>query len=279
MSKTKGEQRASDIERLIGWTVVSIIVFSGAAFLLLINTEVNADCNPAEPLALGQRFMEAVRCMTPNELGDMLAGLFAPLAFLGLILSVLYQRRDLIVQREVMEAQVAEAARTAGYIEQQAAAVAADRVRADVRDIQDEMRLTATAWLNVKNLDISDDLVRTFADPKDCTSRVFYKLMINAFRSGRAQKIVAERDQSSRERLLFVMLGSTSFLRAIFDRLKDADEVNRGLFSFAMLSDCIQDIDQLIEEYGVSGPDAAAGPDEAPVPRPVAADTGDDPNP
>ena len=147
MGETNSYRRTRDIERLIGWMIVAIIVFSGAAFLLLINTEVNADCSPQEPLALGQRFMEAVRCMTPNELGDTLAGLFAPLAFVGLIISVLYQRRDLALQREemaltreemerardVMNKQRDEAEASANALQAQAQAMAAqnEKMQAD----------------------------------------------------------------------------------------------------------------------------------------------------
>ncbi len=39
-------------------------------------------------------------CLAPNEVGDLLAGLFAPLAFLGLFWAVLIQSRELKAQRE-----------------------------------------------------------------------------------------------------------------------------------------------------------------------------------
>jgi hypothetical protein len=66
-------------------------------------------------------------CLKLNEFGDFLAGTFAPLAFLGLVITVLIQARELREQRkelahsiEVAEAQKEEMAEQADFLGKQA---------------------------------------------------------------------------------------------------------------------------------------------------------------
>lgn len=67
-----------------------------------------------------------ITCLEANQIGDFLAGAFAPLAFLWLIAAVLLQRDELAAQREelrqsreVAEQQVEEARRNVAFVAQQ----------------------------------------------------------------------------------------------------------------------------------------------------------------
>lgn len=137
--------------RALWWGAGIYLVFS---LFLLAGTMLRSCAIEAASTAPWDRLIRAMACMSPNEVGDMLAGLFAPLAFIGLVISIAYQRRDLAIQREEMvltreemaeqrkemrasakalRAQAEEARRTAEFMGKQAAIAQAqiDKVQAD----------------------------------------------------------------------------------------------------------------------------------------------------
>ena len=61
-------------------------------------------------------------CRSPNEIGDFLAGGFAPLAFFWLVAAVLIQSKELKAQQEVLEATRKELVATREVANQQAKA-------------------------------------------------------------------------------------------------------------------------------------------------------------
>ncbi len=103
-----------------GATVVSV-VWIGACLWLF--TTAKSSCAAEGIEHLSQR----ISCLAPNELGDFLAGAFAPLAFLWLFVAVLLQRDELAAQRqelrdnrEVSKQQADEARKSANYLHEQA---------------------------------------------------------------------------------------------------------------------------------------------------------------
>lgn len=96
----------------------------------------------------GRDFLAVLRCLEPNQLGDMLAGVFAPLAFMGVLISIVYQRRDLAMQRDEMEltrremeastaalnAQAEEAKRTAEFMRVQTVGIETERQHAELNN-------------------------------------------------------------------------------------------------------------------------------------------------
>lgn len=93
-------------------------IFLTAGFVLtafLFLTDINS-CPPSKYSS----------CLTPSELGDLSAGIFAPLAFIWLVIAVLMQSKELAMQRveltgmrSAMQAQAEQAGKNAEFIEQQ----------------------------------------------------------------------------------------------------------------------------------------------------------------
>lgn len=99
------------------YLIVAAVMFWNASTCTSVNVDQSA----------WARLWAGLTCMTANEMGDMLAGMFAPLAFLGLIIAILLQGQDLELQRadqaltrQVMEAQAKEAAASAVALSAQA---------------------------------------------------------------------------------------------------------------------------------------------------------------
>jgi hypothetical protein len=102
-------------------SLITALTVSSAAWLgaaLWIGWSAHAR-SPAECSVLDGTFA----CLTANELGDFLAGVFAPLAFFWLAAAVYIQREELratkdelVITRNVMTAQVDEAKKQAGFI-------------------------------------------------------------------------------------------------------------------------------------------------------------------
>lgn len=97
-------------------SLVSLVWVVGAIWLLIQTSP-----------CLGEQFTEKfLSCRTPNELGDFLAGVFAPLAFLWLAGAVVIQSHELSAQRSeleltrrIQEAQFNEMKAQAKYIGEQ----------------------------------------------------------------------------------------------------------------------------------------------------------------
>lgn len=91
------------------------------------------ECGAADGRLLSRIWHEQLSCLSANEIGDFLAGTFAPLAFLGLAAALFIQSKELSAQREELEAgrkaaqeqaeaareQAAEARRSGDYFKQQ----------------------------------------------------------------------------------------------------------------------------------------------------------------
>ena len=90
---------------------LSIVYFGVLIFLL---TRISA-CPPAynatdfEITLAPDWFYQKLHCRSFNELGDFLAGAFAPVAFLWLVAAVFIQSRELAAQRQELEFTRAEA--------------------------------------------------------------------------------------------------------------------------------------------------------------------------
>ncbi|MEM7300913.1 MAG: hypothetical protein AAF468_07490 [Pseudomonadota bacterium] len=65
-------------------------------------------------------FLDKFSCLTPNELGDFLAGASAPLAFVWLVIAVFIQSLELKAQREELEQTRIEVAASSKALEAQA---------------------------------------------------------------------------------------------------------------------------------------------------------------
>lgn len=122
------------------WTLWAVGIGSGV--WLLVAAILFAIAEPCAKSATG--FWAArVACLPPNEMGDFLAGVFAPLAFLWLIAAVFLQKSELAAQRqelresrEVAAQHVVEARRNAQFIGEQTNILTAQRNQAE-RDIAD----------------------------------------------------------------------------------------------------------------------------------------------
>ncbi len=92
--------------KLVGFAVVTLIWLAVAFFLGW-----TAHGVPPENKCAG-----TYSCLTANEWGDFLAGVFAPVAFFWLLAAVWIQSDELKVTREVMRDQAIEAKKQAEYI-------------------------------------------------------------------------------------------------------------------------------------------------------------------
>lgn len=100
------------------WTLWVLLVLTAVYLGVLIWLSVNTDTCPYRMIkgwTLSTLLDDFIGCRTLNELGDYLAGAFAPLAFVWLVGAVLIQSRELNTQmqelrdtRTVMELQAAE---------------------------------------------------------------------------------------------------------------------------------------------------------------------------
>lgn len=117
-------------------------------------------------------------CLTLNELGDFLAGVFAPLAFVWLTAAVLIQseelsaqkeelaltRQELEEQRKVMIAQTDEARRQAEFIGQQTRILEQERDERDVANADELLRSRLDAlsnWLEREFKLVAPQIIRT----------------------------------------------------------------------------------------------------------------------
>lgn len=64
-------------------------------------------------------YVDSPKNLTLNELGDLLAGMFAPLAFLWMVITILMQGNELKLQREELSMQREELANSSAQLERQ----------------------------------------------------------------------------------------------------------------------------------------------------------------
>lgn len=64
-------------------------------------------------------YVDYPKNLTLNELGDLLAGMFAPLAFLWMVITILMQGKELRLQREELSMQRQELANSSAQLERQ----------------------------------------------------------------------------------------------------------------------------------------------------------------
>lgn len=94
-----------DFRKLLGWPFIWFGLIGSGVYLLVV------------VLLLGSRLL-TLHTLRPNEIGDTLAGIFAPLALIWLIVGILQQGRELRIQvqdlKESVEAQKALAKASGG---------------------------------------------------------------------------------------------------------------------------------------------------------------------
>ncbi len=87
------------------WVSTPTWIFCGIAAVvwLVFSSTIFLDQDMCKAAAPNGRWYERIcDCLTglkPNEFGDLLAGVFAPLAFLGVVVAVMLQSRELTLQR------------------------------------------------------------------------------------------------------------------------------------------------------------------------------------
>jgi hypothetical protein len=91
VDQNPSEPKSSAALILAGASIVTV-VWLGAAALLLLSSQ-RCSWVPTNPWA------DHIACLTANEIGDTLAGAFAPLALIWLIATVLLQSQELRAQR------------------------------------------------------------------------------------------------------------------------------------------------------------------------------------
>lgn len=136
-----------EIKARVGWLWFGIgvtLLYVGALYLLLPSPKT---CDQAAGLV---RYFD---CYDLNAVGDFLAGVFAPIAFLWLVVAVLIQSQELSLQRQelaatraevtenrkVAQAQADEARRQAEFIGKQTQILEAERQRAEMAGVDAEI--------------------------------------------------------------------------------------------------------------------------------------------
>lgn len=105
---------------------------------------------------------EYLDCYSPNEVGDFLAGIFAPLAFLWLATAVFIQQNELAAQRQELRdsrkvalQQVAEARRNVTYISEQTKMLVDQRQRAEHLETDTDIEELLSLFCKIFEQDIS----------------------------------------------------------------------------------------------------------------------------
>ncbi|MCP2132960.1 hypothetical protein [Agrobacterium tumefaciens] len=117
MSGTKDERKPSGAGiKLMGFVVATLLWLLAAGYAIWNTKGALSDGSCAS----------ALPCLKPNEWGDLLAGIFAPIAFLWLVATVWIQSDELRLQREEMresrnslDAQVKESEQQARHLGEQ----------------------------------------------------------------------------------------------------------------------------------------------------------------
>lgn len=91
-------------------------------------------------------------CMSLNEFGDFLAGTFAPLAFLWLLIAVFYQRADLAETRRAFDIQLTEAQNQSNALQAELAFSKARGVREQIETMLKVLRHPTAAALGQNHL-------------------------------------------------------------------------------------------------------------------------------
>lgn len=120
----------------------------------------------------GSAIWVQLSCLSANELGDLLAGAFAPVAFLWLVAAVFLQKSELEAQRqelresrEVATQQVVEARRNVAFIEEQTAILEQSRKREEMAFVDASIEkilvlFVKTMWVAVSETTLVDKLSR-----------------------------------------------------------------------------------------------------------------------
>lgn len=144
------------------WLSGITIAYFAIYYLLILETKVCVDIPSQAPWFHGfsERYLG---CRSVNELGDALAGAFAPVAFLWLAGAVFIQSKELEAQREelnetqqVMREQVDEMRASTGLMRQQTEAMQKDQLRKDQeyadKEFDERVKLTAKVFSDMDRL-------------------------------------------------------------------------------------------------------------------------------
>jgi hypothetical protein len=142
--------------------VIFLLVFCTFIYIWLILAMINNISSCSEYVAIEDYFSRYLSCISINELGDFLAGAFAPLAFIWLAGAVFLQSRELTAQRQeleetrnVMREQAAESRATKEYIGEQTKMLSAEqdlRKREQADEAYDELMRGLDQSLENSNL-------------------------------------------------------------------------------------------------------------------------------
>jgi len=130
-------------ENPLFWMSVGSIAWLTIAYFMLINTK---PCECSSHLSWYNLIERYLSCRSSNELGDFLAGVFAPLAFIWVAGTVFIQSRELAAQqqelavtRKVLEEQTEEAKASRQFIGEQTQLLKKDRLEAERRLADQEL--------------------------------------------------------------------------------------------------------------------------------------------
>lgn len=115
--KPKSAKKQSNTSR---WLIVALAFTVAYAVFFWLATEVTSDAlDVSRKCNKTGLFSGMFGCLTLNELGDLFAGAFAPVAFIWLAAAVLIQSQELKAQREVLDETRAEAEATREVLSKQ----------------------------------------------------------------------------------------------------------------------------------------------------------------
>lgn len=140
------EEQSGEKRRLSIWLIIAIFFTLAYAAFIILAVDGSRTCLE-EGLIAG-----IFGCLTMNELGDFLAGAFAPLAFVWLVAAVLIQSEELAAQREelsetrkefvasraVMKEQAEESRRQSEYIGEQTKILKLEQEERNVKKLKKE---------------------------------------------------------------------------------------------------------------------------------------------
>lgn len=111
MTETKISRTARGAgKKLLGFGLVTFIWLATAGYLVL----------HTKAAVTGSECLSPIACLAPNEWGDLLAGVFAPIAFIWLVATVWIQSDELRLQREELALTRVEMEHTREVLTQQA---------------------------------------------------------------------------------------------------------------------------------------------------------------
>ncbi len=210
----------------VGFVLLALLVFIlwGAPFL--------RDCYPE---------VEFLK-MSPNEWGDLLAGLFGPAAFLFLAFGYSAQREDLRTQRDVLKLQREETRRLANEAERQSTLVGQQAERGELNGriaewklIQDELRRLAPRILLLLGRHPSGEPIYELRERLPEYRKIKAEELVEHWRNGLSIPI-------DRQNVSEILFRFHDVYRHFEERLPDAGHLDRKFFSLTLEGQIAEEI-------------------------------------